>query len=403
MEKNYGEKKHTGRGPFRRVFIIILDGLGVGALPDAYLYGDQGSNTLGNIARAMGGLCLPAMEKMGLGNIIPVQGVKPREDSLAAYGKMAEKSAGKDTITGHWEMAGLILKEPFPLYPRGFPPEIMGPFEAATGREALGNKVASGTVIIEELGPEHLQTGGPIVYTSADSVFQVAAHQGVVPLEQLYRWCRSARELLTGEHRVGRVIARPFTGTPGSFQRTGGRKDFPIEPTAKTVLNLLQEKGKEVVSVGKIKDIFAGSGITRAHPTRDNREGIETVIKLAGEDFSGLAWANLVDFDTLYGHRNDPLGYYRALQEFDGYLPRVTGSLGGEDLLIITADHGCDPTFPGTDHTREYVPLLAYHRGGRAGVGLGTRSSFADVAATLGEIFDLAGVPGGESFYGSLR
>ncbi len=382
-----------------RVVIIILDGLGVGALPDAYLYGDEKSNTLGNMSRKIkGGLYLPEMEKMGLGNIISVEGVKTVANPLSSFGKMSEISAGKDTITGHWEMAGLILKEPSPLYPDGFPEEIMGPFEEAIGKKVLGNKVASGTEVIEELGEEHFSTGGPIVYTSVDSVFQVAAHVEVVPLDVLYNWCEIARKMLKDEHAVGRVIARPFTGNPGGFMRTPGRKDYPLKPPGKTILNMLEETGREVISVGKVSDIFGGSGITRSFSTRDNKEGILNIMEVLELSFEGILFANLVDFDMVYGHRNDFAGFYDALKEFDYYLPFIRKSLGEEDMLIITADHGCDPTIPGTDHTREYVPLLVYGSRCKSGVDLGTRESYNDVAATIAEIFHISELKKGKSF-----
>ncbi len=382
-----------------RVVIIILDGLGVGALPDAYLYSDEGSNTLGNISRKIeGGLYLPEMEKMGLGNIISVEGVKPAIKPLSSFGKMSEISAGKDTITGHWEMAGLILEKPFPLYPEGFPNEIIDPFEEAIGKKVLGNKVASGTEIIEKLGEEHLSTGQPIVYTSADSVFQIAAHVAVVPIDLLYSWCNIARKLLKDQHAIGRVIARPFTGALGSFKRTSGRKDYPLMPFEKTILNILEKKGREVISVGKVYDIFGGSGITRSFTTQNNKEGILKITDVLGFYFEGLVFANLVDFDMIYGHRNDCEGYYEALKEFDYYLPLIRESLRKDDMLIITADHGCDPTNPGTDHTREYVPLMVYGGKCKKGVDLGTRESFTDVAATIADIFQVGELKNGKSF-----
>lgn len=381
-----------------RIIIIVLDGFGVGSLPDARLYGDQGSNTLGNIAKISGGLSLPELEKMGLGNIIPVQGVEPRRFPLASFGKMSEKSAGKDSITGHWEMAGLILEKPFPLYPQGFPEEIIAVFEKETGRKVLGNIVASGTDIIEKLGEEHLKTGGPIVYTSADSVFQVAAHEKVVDVETLYRWCKTARRLLKGDYLVGRVIARPFTGSPGNFIRTAGRKDYPLKPFEKTILDLLYEQGEKVVSIGKISDIFGGSGISCSYPTKNNREGLLKVRETAEGKFKGLIFANLIDFDMLYGHRNDVEGYYKALREFDSFLPQILKVMKNDDLLIITSDHGCDPTYPGTDHTREYVPLIVYGKKCRAGISLGTRESFSDIAATAADIFKIRGIRNGTSF-----
>ncbi|MBE3587986.1 MAG: phosphopentomutase [Thermoanaerobacteraceae bacterium] len=380
-----------------RVTLIVLDSVGVGALPDAARYGDEGSNTLAHIARDVGGLHLPHLGALGLGNILAIEGVPPAGKPGAAYGRMAEASAGKDTTTGHWEIAGLLLERPFPVYPRGFPPEIIRPFEERTGRPVLGNKPASGTAIIEELGAEHMRTGRPIVYTSADSVFQIAAHEEVIPLEELYRMCRIARELLTGEHAVGRVIARPFVGRPGGFKRTANRRDFSLPPPAPTVLDLLQEKGLAVLAVGKIEDIFAGRGITEALHTENNMDGVDKTLTFLRRDDRGLIFTNLVDFDMLYGHRNNPRGYAGALEDFDRRLPEILAALRDDEVLIITADHGCDPTTGSTDHSREYVPLLVYGRKVQAGVDLGTRRTFSDVAATVAELFGLS-YPRGKSF-----
>ncbi|MCL2337108.1 MAG: phosphopentomutase, partial [Firmicutes bacterium] len=339
--------------PLRKVTIIVLDSAGIGSLPDAERYGDHGCNTLGNCALAVGGLHLPHLGRLGLGLLDSLAGVPPAAQPLANYGKMAERSPGKDTTTGHWEMAGIILSKPFPVYPNGFPPEIIEPFTQRIGRSILGNKAASGTVIIEELGVEHMRTGHPIVYTSADSVFQIAAHEGIIPLAELYWMCGVARELLTGEHEVGRVIARPFVGAPGAFERTANRHDYSVKPPAPTVLDLLADHGFTVVGVGKIHDIFAGQGITRSVHTVNNNDGVNQTLTLMQENFTGLLFTNLVDFDQKYGHRNDPRGYANALEEFDGRLPEIMAALGPNDLLIITADHGTDPTTPGTDHTRE--------------------------------------------------
>lgn len=366
----------------KRVMLIVLDSVGVGALPDAHLYGDEGSNTLGNIARRVK-LALPNLGKLGLGNIVPIEGIAPAADPLGAFGKMAELSPGKDTTTGHWEMAGIVLEKPFPIYPEGFPEEIINAFEERTGRKVLGNKPASGTVIIEELGAEHLATGKPIVYTSADSVFQIAAHEEVIPLEELYEMCRIAREILQGEHAVGRVIARPFVGTPGKFQRTANRHDYSIEPPSPTMLELIKDRGLEVVGIGKIGDIYSGKGLTKSVPTKGNADGIDRTLAAWQSVKAGLVFTNLVDYDMKYGHRNDVEGYAAALEEFDGRLPEIMGQLNEEDLLIITADHGCDPTMPGTDHTREYVPLLIYGDKVKAGTGVGIRKTFADVGATV--------------------
>jgi len=373
----------------RKVILIVLDSAGIGALPDAERFGDYHCNTLGNCSRAVEGINLPNLGQMGLGLLTDIHGVPPVDKPLACYGKMKERSPGKDTTTGHWELAGIILERPFPVYPDGFPPEIIEPFQKKIGRQILGNKAASGTAIIEELGEEHMRTGYPIVYTSADSVFQIAAHEEVIPLEELYRMCQIARELLTGQHEVGRVIARPFIGLPGSFKRTANRHDYSVKPPSPTVLDLLLDNGLEVVGVGKISDIFAGKGISRSLPTTGNDDGINKTLAAMRENFSGLIFTNLVDFDQLYGHRNDPRGYAAALEEFDRRLPEIIHHLRQKDVLIITADHGTDPTTPGTDHTREYVPLLVYGPGLKQGVNLGERESFSDVAATVGELFGL--------------
>lgn len=382
----------------RRVIIIVLDSLGVGELPDAAAYGDLGSNTLANTSKAVGGLSLPNLGRLGLGHLTEVQGVPPDPAPSGAYGRMLEASAGKDTTIGHWELAGLISARPFPTYPNGFPRELMAEFERRIGRKTLGNYPASGTAIIAELGEEHMRTGYPIVYTSADSVFQVAAHQEVIPLEELYRICRIARELLKGEHNLARVIARPFIGVPGNFTRTERRKDFSAIPPSPTLLDKVLAAGQEVLAVGKIEDIFAGRGISRSAHTGSNMEGIDQILALMAEDVRGLIFANLVDFDMLYGHRNDPIGYARALEEFDLRLPEITASLRSDDVLFITADHGCDPTTPSTDHSREYVPLLASGARVQPGVNLGTRPTFADLAATAADLLGVEPPPDGTSF-----
>lgn len=380
-----------------KVVLLIIDSLGIGELPDAWKYGDVGSNTLANCARAVGGLNLPNMAALGLGRLGDFQGVGPVDKPSGSYGRMSPKSPGKDTTTGHWEIAGIILKRPFPVYPDGFPPEVIGAFEEKAGRKVLGNKAASGTEIIKELGEEHVKTGKPIVYTSADSVFQIAAHEEVIPVPDLYQMCRAAREILTGDHAVGRVIARPFTGRPGSFKRTERRHDFSLEPPRPNMLTLLEAAGFQVTAVGKVNDIFAGVGITRAVHTKDNMEGIDRTVELARSAGKGLIFTNLVEFDMLYGHRNDPRGYAGALEAMDRRLPEITGSLGEKDILIITADHGCDPTTPSTDHSREYVPLLVTGKPVRQGVDLGTRKTFSDVAATLAGLFGVK-APAGASF-----
>jgi phosphopentomutase len=384
---------------FNRIIIIVLDSVGIGALPDAAEYGDHGVNTLGNIARSQGGLFLPTMEKLGLGLIEPVAGLRQDVAPAGWYGKMAEISKGKDTTTGHWEMAGCPVLKPFPVYPAGFPDELIERFTAVTGRRILGNFAASGTEIIASLGAEHLRTGFPIVYTSADSVLQIAAHEDIIPLQELYAMGRAVREqVCVGDHAVGRVIVRPFIGSPGNFTRTANRHDYSIKPIAPTVLDKLKESGRQVIGVGKIAAIFADQGITATHPTKSNDDGMATVLRLLREvKAEALIFANLVEFDSIYGHRNDSTGYAQALQRVDGQLALLLTELGPADLLLITADHGCDPTAAGTDHTREYVPLLAYRRDGGGG-SLGIRGSFADVAATVAENFSLTAMPYGRSF-----
>jgi len=376
----------------RRFLVLVADSLGVGEMPDAAAFGDQGSNTLGNVSRAVGGLRLPVLGRMGLGNLTAVEGVPPLAAPHGFFGKMAERSPGKDTLTGHWEMMGVPLETPLAFFPDGFPPEILEPWLAATGAPGvLGNRAASGTAIIEELGEEHQRTGKPIVYTSADSVFQVAAHEETVPLETLYAWCREARRILDPV-RVARVIARPFVGAPGSWRRTYHRKDFAMPPPRPTVLDGLAGHGVPVVGVGKIPDIFDRRGISTEVHTEGNADGLAQTERLLRELEHGLLFVNLVDFDMLYGHRNDPQGYARALEQLDRALPAILGALRPGDLMALSADHGCDPTTPSTDHSREYVPLLV-HGPGRGGGALGTRRTFADLGATVAEFY---GVPAGE-------
>lgn len=384
---------------FNRIIVIVLDSVGIGALPDAAEYGDYGVNTLGNIARSQGGLFLPTLERLGLGRIAPVEGLRQDVAVDGWYGKMAEISRGKDTTTGHWELMGCPVLSPFPVYPDGFPDSLIMRFTAVTGRTVLGNIAASGTEIIASLGEEHMRTGYPIVYTSADSVLQIAAHEEIIPLRELYAMGKAVREqVCVGEHAVGRVIVRPFTGGPGNFVRTANRHDYSLKPSAPTVLDLLKASGRQATGVGKIADIFADQGITASYPTKSNDDGMATVLRLLrDEKGEGLIFANLVEFDSVYGHRNDSAGYARALQRVDGQLALVMAGLGASDLLLITADHGCDPTAAGTDHTREYVPLLAYRHGGQGG-SLGVRGTFADVAATVAENFSLAALPHGKSF-----
>ncbi len=382
-----------------RVIVIVLDSVGIGEAPDAAAFGDVGSNTLGNIGRVVGGLRLPNLEAMGLANIGLVQGLIPQFAPTAAYGKLAEVSAGKDTTTGHWELMGIHLLQPFPLYPDGFPPEVMARYAAETGRGWLGNYPASGTVIIDELGPEHMATGKTIVYTSGDSVFQIAAHEEVIPVEELYRICEIARAILRGEHEVSRVIARPFVGEPGSFTRTANRRDFSVKPPEPTLLDLLKEAGQMVFAVGKIEDIFTGQGITEAVHTLDNMDGVDkTLAAMAETDAHGLIFTNLVDFDAKFGHRNNPRGYADCLEEFDARVPELLSALRTDDMLVLTADHGNDPTTPSTDHSREYVPILLTGEAIGAGVNIGVRTSFADLAATIAALLEVPAPAQGESF-----
>lgn len=372
-----------------RVIVIVLDSVGVGEMPDAADFGDVGANTLAHVAEHKNGLNLPNMQKMGLGNIIPIQGVPPTQTPTAAYGTMKEASASKDTMAGHWEMMGLIVKKPFPIYPHGFPKEIMDKFYKAAGvSKALGNKAASGTVIIEELGEEHIKTGSPIVYTSGDSVFQIAAHEEIIPVNKLYEICEKSREICD-EYQIGRVIARPFVGEKGRFTRTPNRKDYPMDPPGKTVLDELKKNNFPVMGIGKIEDIFVGNGITRAIHTKNNRHGMECLMDELSITANGLIFINLVDFDMVFGHRNNAGGYGNALEEFDVQLGEFLPMLREDDLLIITADHGCDPTFRGTDHTREYVPLLVYSEKLEPRK-LGTRETFADIGVS---ILGLFGIP----------
>jgi phosphopentomutase len=367
-----------------RVCVIVCDSWGVGDAPDAAAYGDEGSDTLGHTSKVVGGLTAPHLEGLGLGLLTPIEGLEPRADAGTAHGRATEVSAGKDTTTGHWEMMGIRLEEPFPLFPDGFPMALVEPFEAAIGRQILGNVPASGTKIIAELGEEHLRTGRPIVYTSGDSVFQVACHKDVVPLAQLYEWCRTARRLLTGPYRVGRVIARPFEGEPGAFVRSPERRDFSVPPPQPTILDVLRDAGVAVYGVGKIQDIFSGQGLTEARYSDGNDHGVDLTLDFLRRPGPSFVFTNLVDFDSKYGHRNDPAGYARAIEAFDARLPDVTGALGG-GVLLITGDHGCDPTTPPTDHSRERTPLLA------AGVPegpheIGTRDTFGDLGHTVADL-----------------
>ncbi|MGB2980156.1 MAG: phosphopentomutase [Candidatus Zixiibacteriota bacterium] len=387
----------------KRVILIILDACGIGELPDAHLYNDERSNTIVNTAKAVGGLRLPHMEKLGLGNIDEIPGVSPNASASANFGKMAELSAGKDSTSGHWEIMGLITQKPHPVYPNGFPPEVIQPFERAISKKILGNKPASGTEIIKELGEEHVRTGTPIVYTSADSVFQIAAHEEIIPVNELYRMCTIARNLLIGEHAVVRVIARPFLGKPGSFKRTERRRDFSLAPPSETVLDILKANHLPVIGLGKIEDLFAGKGLTFSIHSKNNSDGMDKLIEAVEKFKEGLIFINLVDFDMLWGHRNNPRAFAGGLEEFDRRLPEVMELLQKQDILILTADHGCDPTTPSTDHSREYVPLLVCGESIAKGKNLGVRESFADVGATIAEIFGIKGTGSGKSFLEEIR
>ena len=387
---------------FRRVIWIVLDSVGIGKMPDSLSYdGALDSDTLGNIALQRP-LHLPNLCRLGLGNIRPLAGLPPAPAPLGSFGKCALASPGKDTTTGHWEMVGIHLPKPFPLYPNGFPAEVMQAFEAAIGRGTLGNKAASGTEILKELGEEHVRTGQPIVYTSADSVFQIAAHEEVIPLAELYRYCEIARGLLSGQHEVGRVIARPFLGVVGAFTRTANRHDYAVPPPAGMLLDLLASQNVAVHSVGKIADIFLGRGIRSSEKTKSNADGMAKTVAALSQIPEGLIFVNLVDFDSLYGHRNDVEGYAQALEAADRWLPELLDQLKADDLLILTADHGCDPTTASTDHSREYTPLLCYGPGAKAGVSLGTRASLSDIGQTVAENFGVR-LSAGTSFLSAIR
>ncbi|MCF8008760.1 MAG: phosphopentomutase [Halanaerobiales bacterium] len=381
-----------------RVILVILDSVGIGALPDADNYGDKGSNTLVNTAKAVNGLNLPNLEKLGLGKIDKIKGLNSEIKSSGVYTKMKEKSVGKDTTTGHWELSGLVTFKPFPTYPNGFPKEVIEPFKEAIGTDILGNKAASGTIIIEELGNKHIKTGYPIVYTSADSVFQIAAHQDVISVDQLYEICEKAREILKGEHGVARVIARPFIGQSGNFKRTEKRKDFSLAPPKDTILDILKENDISVLAVGKIEDIFSNQGITKSNHTVDNMDSVDAVLEFMDHSKPSFIFANLVEFDMTFGHRRDANGYAKALKDFDQRLPEIIKKMDQDDLLMITADHGCDPTFKGTDHTREYVPLLLYGDQIKENYNLKIRETFSDIAATISEVFNLKKLEYGNSF-----
>ncbi|MDQ0898249.1 phosphopentomutase [Paenibacillus sp. V4I7] len=389
---------------FERICLIVLDSVGIGELPDAKQFGDSGAHTLGHIAEKVSGFALPNLQRMGLGSIADIKGIPATDSPEGYYGKMAEVSVGKDTMTGHWELMGLRINTPFNVFPDGFPEKLISQFEQETGRKVIGNKPASGTEILDELGEEQMKTGAWIVYTSADSVFQLAAHEDIIPLEELYRACKIARRLtMQDEFAVGRVIARPYLGEPGAFKRTPNRHDYAVKPPAPTVMNHLKDAGLDVIAIGKINDIFDGEGVTKATSTKSNLDGIQKTIEVLGSSFKGLAFTNLVDFDSLFGHRRDPEGYGRSLEEFDAYVPQLKAGLGPKDLLILTADHGNDPVHPGTDHTREYVPILLYSPSFQSPASLGIRGTFADLGATIADNFGVSATDQGESFLHLLK
>lgn len=389
---------------FKRIHLVVMDSVGIGEAPDAKSFGDEGSDTLGHIAERMGGLKMPNMEKLGLSNIRPIKGISPVDKPTAHFGKLQEASVGKDTMTGHWEIMGLNIDKPFKVYPNGFPQELIQALEEKTGRKVIGNKPASGTEILDELGEEHMKTGAIIVYTSADPVLQIAAHEEVVPLEELYKICEIARELtLSPEFLVGRIIARPFLGEPGNFKRTTNRHDYALKPFERTVMNELQDANYDVIAIGKIADIYNGEGVTESLRTKDNMDGMDKLNEVVRKPFHGISFLNLVDFDALYGHRRDPIGYGEALEAFDERLPEVLEALTNDDLLIITADHGNDPTFEGTDHTREFVPVLAYSPRFTEGTELPASETFADIGATIAENFQVPMPKFGRSFLSYLK
>jgi phosphopentomutase len=391
--------KHT----YKRIFLVVMDSVGIGEAPDAEKFGDKGSDTLGHIAEKMNGLKMPNMGKLGLSHIREIKGVEKAEKPLAYYTKMQEASNGKDTMTGHWEIMGLNIQTPFRVFPDGFPPELITELETKTGRKIIGNKPASGTEILDELGEEHMKTGSLIVYTSADSVLQIAAHEEIIPIEEQYDICKLARELTLDEkYMVGRVIARPFLGEPGNFKRTSNRHDYALKPFDRTVMSELKDSGYDVISIGKISDIFDGEGVTKSLRTVSNMDGMDKLVDSLNMDFTGLSFLNLVDFDALFGHRRDPIGYGKALEEYDARLPEVFEKMHEDDLLIITADHGNDPVHPGTDHTREYVPLLVYSKRMTEGRELPICETFADIGATVADNFNVKMPNYGKSFLKDL-
>lgn len=393
-----------GNSAFKRIFVIVMDSVGIGEAPDADLFGDKGADTLGHIAEKMNGLNMPTLAKLGLGNIREIKGIDKAQQPLAYFTKMKEASTGKDTMTGHWEIMGLNISTPFRVFPDGFPELLVNELEAKMGRGIIGNVPASGTEIIERLGEEHMKTGALIVYTSADSVLQIAAHEDIVPIDELYKICEIAREVtMADEFKVGRVIARPFTGEPGNFKRTPNRHDYALKPFDRTVMDELKDSGYDVLAIGKISDIFDGEGVTESLRTVSNMDGMDKLIQTVEQDFKGLSFLNLVDFDALYGHRRDPEGYGKALEEFDARMPEVLDKLKEDDLLIITADHGNDPVHEGTDHTREYVPLLVYSKRFTEGAELPIRDTFADIGATVAANFDVKMPAFGKNILGDLN
>ncbi|AMM93751.1 phosphopentomutase [Peribacillus simplex] len=393
-----------GNSAFKRIFVVVMDSVGIGEAPDADLFGDKGADTLGHIAEKMNGLKMPTLAKLGLGNIREIKGIEKAQQPLAYYTKMKEASTGKDTMTGHWEIMGLNISTPFRVFPDGFPELLVNELETKMGRGIIGNVPASGTEIIERLGEEHMKTGALIVYTSADSVLQIAAHEDIVPIDELYKICEIAREVtMADEFKVGRVIARPFTGEPGSFKRTPNRHDYALKPFNRTVMDELKDSGYDVLAIGKISDIFDGEGVTESLRTVSNMDGMDKLIQTIEQDFKGLSFLNLVDFDALYGHRRDPEGYGKALEEFDARMPEVLEKLKEDDLLIITADHGNDPVHEGTDHTREYVPLLVYSKQFTEGAELPIRDTFADIGATVAANFDVKMPAFGKNILGDIK
>lgn len=389
---------------YSRIFLIVMDSVGIGEAPDAERFGDKGADTLGHIAERMNGLNMPNMGKLGLSNIREIKGIEKVDKPLAFYTKMMEASNGKDTMTGHWEIMGLNIQTPFQVFPDGFPDELVSELETRTGRKIIGNKPASGTEILDELGEEHMKTGALIVYTSADSVLQIAAHEEIIPIEEQYRICKIARELTLDEkYMVGRVIARPFLGEPGNFKRTANRHDYALKPFDRTVMSEIKEADLDVIAIGKISDIYDGEGVTKSLRTVSNMDGMDKLVETLDMDFTGISFLNLVDFDALYGHRRDPKGYGKALEEYDARLPEVFAKMRETDLLIITADHGNDPVAPGTDHTREYVPLLVYSKQMAEGKELPLRETFADIGATVAENFHVKMPNYGKSFLNELK